>query len=157
MGPENLPFPSHMVNTLKRRGVNPMVLMNQSPMQTQVTPSSPNYDPSMQTPQATPMPDHPARMGTVAPPMGGQPAPAQPPAVGTPAPAPVSPAPQDPFSQSIQGQGVPGATPNPQQSEAESIISALSDRLKHHSKQAAKFLDSIIAQTAPPETANPTA
>lgn len=147
MGPDNLPFPSHMVNTLKRRGVNPMVLMQQSPMQTQVTPTSPNYDPGMQTPPAPPMPDHPAHMGQPMPPApvpGQTPMPPQPGQPMTP-PAP----PQNPFMQSMQP-AQPAAV-DPQQSEAEAIVSSLGDRLKHHSKQAAKFLDAILAQQQPPE------
>ncbi len=167
MGPQNLPFPAHMVNALVRRGVNPMVLMQQSPMQTQVSPESPNFDPSMQQPSAPPMPDRPARMGSMMPPPTQQPPavvppPSVPPQAGPAAQAfmnSVAPAPgaqpANPAAAAMVGQPTadPAAGVNPLQSEAESIVSTLSDRLKHHSKQASKFLQAIIDSTAPPETA----
>lgn len=98
-------------------------------MQTQVTPESPNFDPSLQTPPATPTPDHPAQPGSL-----GQPA--QPAASAQPM------APQQAFMQSAQ-------PVDPQQSEAEAIVGALSDRLAHHSKQAQKFLGAILQSQQP--------
>lgn len=141
---QNSPFPAHMVNSLQRRGLSPQLLLNQSPMQTQVTPESANFDPSLQTPTATPTPDHPAQMGGLPTSPGSTP--------NNPVNGfmnsimPQSAQPTDPGQAAMAGQT---NTLNPLQTEAETIIKALTDRLSHHSKQASKFLASILPAPAP--------
>jgi hypothetical protein len=112
-------LPPQAVASMIRGGGTPGQIFQQNPLSQNMTPGAAGYDPSL----------------------------AQQPAPGSQMQNPMTPpssAPQAGMQQ--PNAGVPGQTPQPQMSEAEMILKALSDRLAHHSKVTQKTIDAITSQ-----------